>query len=909
MYYAKQVYIGGKGYSLASMELDATVTSASFTGTGTITVLGGILTGQISATVNWKNDSFTGSGQLTIANLTTIQGKFTIDRQLNLTLTASNTIDFSKFGLNITASANIMLQYLNDSTADNDFYAAWTVQKFFDQEVVIGVRFNLDGSWSLLGAGEITEITGENDTETTEPQLLKYSLRRSAEPVTRSWDLSGIDGVVLLCASWIGESGEVALTDADGNIYTIEDVSGLENITVVESMSSDNSVTFAINDPADGKWSLSVANADDVTFNAKELSSTASASAPVVTAVLSGDDRVISLEWTCDKLPENAEIAIYCDTDDSSYDGILVTSQKGIANGSFQWEVPENSSGDLYFYATVTLPDNLPVIGEYSEVVSIEAVKTAFTVNPYSWNFVNEDHFVIDAEIWKNGILEISGGEVRGNTRISAGAYFIADNAGISGNILLAGSLTLNSESTAGDDTVITIDLKGKETGNPPAIENLDLLKGNFTLAVMLPTDQKDAGYLLASNAADFNGSVTVIVEDSGDVSLTLNNAAEYNGQWYCLSKNAGDLILKTADSKADLFDPELNGNKNRLAWDDILTLSGKYDLCLSNESDFDNSFYFQTGGKRVDLIAVKPGNYYWQIKGEEEETWYRGNMITVTAEQGSSQLFKSAGNGCLDLFIVTSSGKWSKGYAAEHRGYGSWAGTGEHIDLAGKNKIADIFEGSDDANILILTDDDNGDALFVDDIYTALPLTISQQQSRIAQINEIRAGAGDDIVDLTSQQFSYTGDNLTIYGGAGNDTLWANKGSNTLFGGSGNDRLVGGSGDDTICGGNGNDSMHGGGGNDIFTFGENWGVDTIGQLDNGTVTLRFESGTEDNWDKDSLTYTDGENRVTVKGVSADKITLIFGGDISTLPDGCFAGAIAENIFEKEDKNNGTLAS
>ena len=70
------------------------------------------------------------------------------------------------------------------------------------------------------------------------------------------------------------------------------------------------------------------------------------------------------------------------------------------------------------------------------------------------------------------------------------------------------------------------------------------------------------------------------------------------------------------------------------------------------------------------------------------------------------------------------------------------------------------------------------------------------------------------------------------------------------------------------IAGGVGDDSMHGGGGNDVFTFCDNWGTDTVQQLANGTVTLWFASGSIDNWDEVSLTYTDGENSVKVNGVA-----------------------------------------
>ena len=97
------------------------------------------------------------------------------------------------------------------------------------------------------------------------------------------------------------------------------------------------------------------------------------------------------------------------------------------------------------------------------------------------------------------------------------------------------------------------------------------------------------------------------------------------------------------------------------------------------------------------------------------------------------------------------------------------------------------------------------------------------------------------------------------------------------------------------IVGGSGNDSMHGGGGDDIFTFGGAWGCDTVEQLANGSVTLWFETGSESNWDAESLTYSDGTNTVTVSG--SVNVTLRFGAEAS-LPAGCFETETSKKIFE-----------
>ena len=81
-----------------------------------------------------------------------------------------------------------------------------------------------------------------------------------------------------------------------------------------------------------------------------------------------------------------------------------------------------------------------------------------------------------------------------------------------------------------------------------------------------------------------------------------------------------------------------------------------------------------------------------------------------------------------------------------------------------------------------------------------------SGYQPRFADIELIQAGAGDDIVDLTSQDFAY-GD-VSLEGNGGNDVLWASSGNDLLSGGVGNELFAGGTGNDTIIGGSGRDVL-----------------------------------------------------------------------------------------------------
>ena len=317
------------------------------------------------------------------------------------------------------------------------------------------------------------------------------------------------------------------------------------------------------------------------------------------------------------------------------------------------------------------------------------------------------------------------------------------------------------------------------------------------------------------------------------------------------------------------------------------------------SQNTFMNYLQVETQTPTVDLQGLPAGIYQWRHKQKTATQWQTRADITSENTPDPAEILSPEANGNFDLFFAEKGDVWSDQFVVQHTGILSiWQGTGEQVLLAGKNKFSDVFFGSGDANILVLTDDDNGDALFVDDIYSALGT-----QARLSKINEIRAGFGDDIIDLTSQRYAYTGEKMTVYGGSGNDTIWANADKNTLYGDAGNDRIVGACGNDLIIGGAGDDTLHGGGGTDTFCFGANWGNDTVEQLANGEVILHFESDSG-SWDESTLTYSDGTNSIRVCGVVRENITLKFGGTSPVA--GAFLDAASEKIFE--DKNSGMIA-
>ena len=347
----------------------------------------------------------------------------------------------------------------------------------------------------------------------------------------------------------------------------------------------------------------------------------------------------------------------------------------------------------------------------------------------------------------------------------------------------------------------------------------------------------------------------------------------------------------------------DLTGSKDEVSWESS-TIS-EYVLECSTDG-FEHVLQYTTNGTAIDLLNLPAGTYQWRVKANMDSAeWNDGNEIVSDNTSTNPKVFRSKADASDDIFFATPVGTWDNIYYAQNVGsVNDWTGTNEIVSANGKGRIQDLFFGSADPSTLCLTDSENGDALFLDDMYTGLPEDIEDNTGRLFRLQSIMAGAGDDIIDMTSQRFGYSDGNLSIFGGDGDDIIWASKGRNLLYGDAGNDRIVGASSNDVIVGGIGNDRMHGGGGDDIFTFGENWGMDTVEQLATGSVTLWFTSGSMENWDKTTLTYTDGDNNVKVSGVTADKITLKFGDDGSepyaTLSEaGAFKEFTSQKIFEE----------
>lgn len=512
------------------------------------------------------------------------------------------------------------------------------------------------------------------------------------------------------------------------------------------------------------------------------------------------------------------------------------------------------------------------------------------------------------------GKIEIYSGGIANGNIVSSGGYIIIHGGGT-----LTGALQIENggEVKAYEGSIIDFNVAEQADPSIALINDWSrIIQGNnIHYTITVSADQASGTYVLADNATEFNKSITIKNTAGKELgSLTVNNTLTLGDSKaiYSLVNEASSLKL-TISTEKDKPLTNLKGTKSKLSWDAV---NGYGYVVQYSTDNFEHTLTVSTAKNALDTAELPQGTFQWRIRRDDSTQWTRGSNISSGKNNASPHVVSLTTNGTNDLFFANAAGTWDKRMAAQHVGFlNGWSGTNDAVQISGKNKFNNIFRGSTDANILILTDDTNGDAIFLDDIFTDMPAGIDAQ-ARISQIDEIRAGAGDDLLDMTSQRFEYSGSGMTIHGGLGNDTIWANNGKNLLFGDAGNDRIIGGAGKDIIVGGIGDDVMHGGGGNDIFCFGGDWGKDTVEQLKGGKVTLWFDSGSSANWDSTNLKYTSGSNSVTVKGVKATDVTLIFGNkNIPSTEDtqysyllshGCFDRFTSENTFE--DTKKGLLA-
>ena len=216
------------------------------------------------------------------------------------------------------------------------------------------------------------------------------------------------------------------------------------------------------------------------------------------------------------------------------------------------------------------------------------------------------------------------------------------------------------------------------------------------------------------------------------------------------------------------------------------------------------------SGGDGSDYIRGEGGHDY--IDGGSGDDWLEGDgpgalrqdiwgEDTIVTGHGADAVFAGPGQDAINL---SADGTWALGYFAFR------PETSSVVSIFDKSKFSDVVEGGEEFDTINLTND--ADAFFLHDSFSDFHADLNTNlrddgvgrlaMERIIGLESINGGRGDDIIDLTSTEFTMMGVSISINGEEGDDVIWAAEGDDTLDGGVGKDTLFGGAGNDLLTGG-----------------------------------------------------------------------------------------------------------
>jgi len=369
---------------------------------------------------------------------------------------------------------------------------------------------------------------------------------------------------------------------------------------------------------------------------------------------------------------------------------------------------------------------------------------------------------------------------------------------------------------------------------------------------VSTPVDGDAGANAISEDAAA--GSTVGVTASASDADAT-NSGVTYSVDDARFTVDADGTVRVAAGAS---FDTESEASI------DIVVTATSADGSASNEtfsinvSDVDETIS-GTAGDDVITDSGDAGDTLLGLAGDDHLIGDTGNN-TLDGGTGADLLQGGQGD---DTFNLTADSTWSGSYVAHN------VQTGENVSLSGKNQFTDHIAGGEGNDTLVGTD--QNDAIFLDDGISANHADASG--ARIESVENFQLGAGDDILDMTSNQYIYTTD-MNVDGGSGNDTIWAGSGDDTIDGGIGSDSIDGGAGDDTLHGGDGDDELEGSSGNDTLYGGA--GNDEI-EGGSGDDTLHGGDGDDElEGSSGNDTLYGGAGNDEIEGGAGDDI--LFGG-------------------------------
>ncbi|KHG41284.1 hypothetical protein OA07_12265 [Aphanizomenon flos-aquae 2012/KM1/D3] len=231
---------GNKRGSLVKLSEGATITSSNLRTHGKITVLGGLMTGDVEAEVNWDKKYLWAKSNFSIlGGLIITKTQFLATSNLDLYMFGEAEVKWLG-GTNL-GSGEVYVEYTNDGNSSNDYVAAWGNTWWGS---TLGIKVSFDGNWQVIHSQEARTIatnakekiqTLYNRLNATPEQEPPHQIGDKIKdtPIIRGKNINGTDGDDILHGEdtndtiyglkgndvLFGEGGNDTLSGDDGNDY------------------------------------------------------------------------------------------------------------------------------------------------------------------------------------------------------------------------------------------------------------------------------------------------------------------------------------------------------------------------------------------------------------------------------------------------------------------------------------------------------------------------------------------------------------------------------------------------------------------------------------------------------------------------------------------------------------------
>ena len=564
----------------------------------------------------------------------------------------------------------------------------------------------------------------------------------------------------------------------------------------------------------------------------------------------------------------------------------------------------EYRDGDDLIIFSSDKTNYLKVIGAYADATRLDFIEYFFdgkssgeirSVSTISDAMTSGLHFV--AGTFDNDTIDgasagsLSATGYLGDDRITGttGRDYLGGNQGndtiigLEGNdVLLGGEGDDTIEGGSGDDYLEgSIGVNRLEGGEGDdrysyAYNGADTISdsgGNSDTLYLVTRDAKDTPYFgdayVENDKLIFvsskNSSHTLTIEDAFSAAGRIEKITFHaeSGRW-----NDYTLRIATVDDNLDGSDISYWGTHSN----DVIQMNGGYNEAYSSIGN--DTILAGDGGS---LISAGEGDD--KIIGGLGVDYIVGDNL-YTAKTGADLI--SAGGGD-DVIYLSASEAYNYWLSAKNVSSNFQTGTQELINLNKFLRTEDVVDGGADADTLHL--DTGNIALFLHDAFTAFHDEASlskdsygnESVQRIDNIESIHGYDGDNLIDLTSPDYSLAGQKIKISGGNGDDIIWGSDADENILGDAGNDVLFGGAGTNILTGGSGADE---------FQFTKTSTKDRVEDFSIGEGdTLKFFNKGGAIFDKSSAALENGNLTIKYGSNVQDQLTVYVGNDELTISE------------------------